>query len=71
MAKVYLDPERVTTAGDKLTALGINPTLRELLNDPGANAKAWNLLRWVLTGEKEYRDESEKRIGDLIERVTR
>lgn len=72
MARVFLDPERVTVGLDRLEAAGLDGvTVSEILRDPGKNAKTWNLLKWILTGEREFRDEAEKRLGDLAEKILR
>lgn len=72
MAKVFLNPERVTVGSEKIEAAGLGGvTVLEILRDPGKHARVWNVLKWILTGEKEYRDEAEKRLGDLADKIMR
>lgn len=67
MAKVFLDPDRVVVGAERLTAAGLDRvTVVEILRDPGKYAQVWQEIKWILTGKKEFRDESEKKLDDLV-----
>ena len=70
--RVFLDPDRVSVGADRLRAVGDDKiTIGELLSDPGKTARVWNELRWILTGEREFRDERDRRLGDLVDGIMR
>lgn len=64
---IYLDPVRLRYAFPG----GVpDVSLRELFNHPEDHADEWETIEYVLTGRKEYRNEHEKAIDGLIQRMT-
>lgn len=70
--RVFLNPDRVSVGADRLEAAGLDRvTVLEILRDPAKYARVWNELKWILTGEKEFRDESERKLDNLVSGIMR
>lgn len=67
-ARVGLNPDRLREM--RLTGCGEGVTLAEMIQDPGKHAREWNAVKYIMTGEKEYADEYEKRLEDLVFRMS-
>lgn len=64
---VKLDPMRLRfTYPDGVPG---NPTVNDILRDPERWADVWQALDYILTGTVVYRDERERKIDELIDRI--
>lgn len=66
-AVVSLNPERVREIF--FSGCGEGITLQAMLQDPGKYAREWSAVKYVLTGEKEYKNEADKRWDEMLERM--
>lgn len=63
---VALDPVRLRYAFPN----GVpNVTLRDLLWEPEKHAAEWESIQYIFTGSRTYRNEHEKRIADLLNKI--